>query len=158
MFYRLDKSVFFLGVLFSGCMIKEGKTSKSEGFLKRISKGGTEMIVEAIPTKNEDEDALLFHVKLNLTKDKWQNERSFNDLFYQNLDSSFYLAGKQDTLWPLYVFPVANGQPLNPIYIAAFSKSLLPAPNATFHSNIKGIEVSGPSDLVFNIKTLTGNQ
>jgi hypothetical protein len=57
------------------------------------------------------------------------------------LDSAFYVIAGKDTVWPRYVLPIANGQPLKPEFIIAVEKQrLLKASIIELHTRIQDLE------------------
>jgi hypothetical protein len=104
---------------------------KEELSKKQTLPGGDELLVQYMPdwaagnTDNEDGKDKLIKFRAELTS---KNQSAFfNTLgngFYQT-DSLFCIVNGGDTMWPLYVFPVANGIKSKREYIVTFPLSQL---------------------------------
>ena len=94
---------------------------------------------------------LTFHTRLVLTKDQFENNKNLSTDLKYGVDSAFLLLNKNDTIWPSYVMPVANGQPLNPQFIVAFNKSeIIDILQVKFKAAIKSLSTRSDSGIIFN--------
>ena len=107
--------------------------------VQSVSKENNKMTVRIMPITKEKKKAneLLFHARFFLKKELLEQNKNFAQALQYQVDSSFYLIDAKDTLWPYYVLPVVNGQPLMPEYIVSFeSKHLKDHSAIEFRSNL----------------------
>lgn len=67
---------------------------------------------------NQDERS--FEITFDLEKSFLESHPGLGKELQYGIDSAFFAVTGKDTLFPLYVLPIANGQPLRPQYIVAF--------------------------------------
>lgn len=93
-----------------------------------------------------------FKVTLLMEKAFLENHPDLSKNLQYGVDSAFYAVAKKDTVWPLYVLPVANGQPLQPQFVVAFDKQpLQKVSDITLQTNINGLEPADSLGLTLDI-------
>ena len=111
----------------------------------------TEVFINPDSIKETDNE-LTFQTRLFLTKDQFDNNKNLSTDLKYGVDSAFILINKNDTIWPSYVMPVANGQSLNPGFIVAFDRSeLRDALQVEFKAAIKSLITGSDSGIIFNL-------
>jgi hypothetical protein len=132
-------------VLLAGCVSDKAGKQKSKPDPDR------KLSVVISPARDEettDAEAIEFMASLTISKDELEMRRSLAVDLQYGVDSSFYIMKGRDTLWPAYVMPVANGQPLRPQYIVSFQRAELLNSAVEFRSNMKGLEEINHSEQV----------
>lgn len=100
----------------------------------------------------ETNNELIFQTRLIITKDQFEKNKNLSTDLKYRVDSAFILLNKNDTIWPAYVMPVANGQPLNPQFIVSFNSSeIREVLQVKFIAAIKSISTSSDSGIIFNL-------
>ena len=132
-------------ILLAGCISdKAGKQKSKTDADRKLSV----VISPARDQETMDADAIEFMAALTISKDELEMRKSLAVDLQYGVDSSFYIMKGRDTLWPAYVMPVANGQPLHPQYIVSFQRSELVNSAIEFRSNMKGLEEINNSEQV----------
>lgn len=115
------------------------------------------MIAEEIITKDtlqQDVDHINIQTKIMLSKEQFDNNKNLSLSLQYGLDSAFILENNQDTIWPSYVMPVANGQSLNPQFIIEFPVSKEAVGNSfLFKAVLKNLSTKSDSGIVFHFLT-----
>lgn len=122
--------------LLAGCVSKTGEQKIKSNPDRKLS------VVVAPMRDGEtiDPEAIEFVAALKISKDELEMQKSLAVDLQYGVDSSFFITKGNDTLWPAYVMPVANGQPLHPQYIVSFQRSQLNDEGIEFRANMKGLE------------------
>jgi hypothetical protein len=127
---------------YSIVMLLAGCASKSRSDKQQFA-GNEKLAVIVAPGRDKqdvDPSAITFLAAVTVTKDELQMQKSLSVDLQYGVDSSFYIMKGRDTVWPSYVMPVANGQPLRPQYIVEFERSGLENKPIEFRSNMKGLD------------------
>lgn len=142
-----------------GCMSKSDRLAnelKTKNDFQQMVQAQKFKIYTAVFIKQgsmrEISNELTFHTRLVLTKDQFENNENLSSDLKYGVDSAFILLNKNDTIWPSYVMPVANGQPLNPQFIVAFNKSeITDVLQVKFKAAIKSMSIQSDSGIIFNL-------
>lgn len=89
---------------------------------QRDERTGQAMEVRLFPAASDSSGGLTFKARLFLTRNLFADAPGTVRSLQYNVDSLFCIVAAGDTLWPNYVMPIANGQQLQPEYLAEFSR------------------------------------
>jgi hypothetical protein len=112
----------------------------------------TEVFIKPDSVDFKHDKDLIFKTRIMLDKEQLENDKSLSAALQYGIDSAFFLQNEKDIIWPAYVMPVANGQPLNPEFIVAFEREKLSGSNKVeFKAAIRSISTANDSGIVFNL-------
>jgi hypothetical protein len=119
------KAISFLGwLVVTGCSSKQPGNAvpkaTASAYKKSVKGEGYRLIAEAFPQGHSTAGEWTFKAGLLVDKDEMAKHKALPLKLQYGVDSLFFLVHARDTLWPSYVLPVANGQPLYPQFIVGF--------------------------------------
>lgn len=99
---------------------------------------------------------LIFRARIILEKEQLENDKNLGAALQFGIDSAFFLENEKNIIWPAYVLPVANGQPLNPEFIVAFDRQKLSGSDEIeFKAAIQSISTIDDPGIVFNLTKIS---
>jgi hypothetical protein len=146
-------SIYAMVLLCCSCVSKSAKTNKESN--QMIEAQNYKMLAQLFPSQQTDGTTvteLLFQAKLFLSKEQFEQHKELAKQLQYQVDSAFVLLAKNDTVWPSYVVPVANGRSLNPQFIVSFDRSKLSGfDKVQFKTAIKSLVTNNDSGVYFNL-------
>lgn len=136
---------FMLTVACTSKSSSRGHTSQDTALLKDVKEHGATLYATFFTQPGQSlnkENAFQLKAGFILRKAFLDNLPDLSKALQYQLDSAFYLIAQKDTVWPSYVLPVANGQPLHPEFIIEFNKSQLKTSSVILQTHIEGLETS----------------
>jgi len=149
----MHRFLYFLMWLAASCNSRTENVSHPKEYVQK--RMGYSMMAQAmINTASEPETAgeKLFKVTVLLEKAFLENHSELTQELQYGVDSAFYVLTKNDTIWPQYVMPVANGQPLQPQFIVAFDQQPLHrAGTLTLQTTIKALRSADTTEFTLEL-------
>lgn len=143
----LRYSVLFL---LAGCMSKTARENQAVQADKKLAA----VIAPEKEGGENDPSAISFIAAIRLTEEQLDMQKNLAVDLQYGVDSSFYILSGRDTLWPNYVMPVANGQPLHPQYIVGFQRPDAGHASIEFRANVEGLEEINNESVAFTANEL----